>query len=78
MQSLNSIHEYGATVFGAKELYLTWLRTPNVDFGGTKPHDLLYDINGLEKVMNLLYQIQSKKKDFKQQLQDPSSCQIRR
>ena len=61
MQSLENIHEYGATVFGAKDLYFTWLRTPNVDFGGVKPNDLLYDADGLERVIRLLNQIRIKK-----------------
>ena len=61
MLSLHNLHEYGSAVIGTSDLYDAWLNTPNQEFGGIAPKELMYDGDGIIMIIDQLYKIQKKK-----------------
>jgi putative toxin-antitoxin system antitoxin component (TIGR02293 family) len=52
------LYKYGSGVFGSKEKFNSWLETPNLALGKTRPKELLDNAFGLELLKDELTRIE--------------------
>lgn len=55
--SLADLYSYGFEIFGDKDLFNKWMRSPNRAIGGQVPYDLIDNQYGREEIKNLIGRI---------------------